>query len=71
MATFSFLRRPVKLVLYGLLLVFCVTTAVLGLLPKPAHTQQKTIIVVTHDTFIARHCDLRMRLKNGLPEPMD
>lgn len=45
--------------------------SVIELLLELAHTQQKTIIVVTHDTFIAQRCDLRMRLKNGLLEPMD
>lgn len=43
--------------------------AVIALLLELAHTQNKTIIMVTHDTYIAQRCDLRMRLKNGLLTP--
>ena len=39
--------------------------AVVDLLLKLAHTQNKTIIIVTHDSYVAERCDIRMRLKNG------
>lgn len=40
--------------------------SVIELLLELAHTQNKTIIVVTHDSYIAERCDIRMKLKNGL-----
>lgn len=39
--------------------------AVVDLLLELAHTQNKTIIIVTHDSYVAERCDIRMRLKNG------
>ena len=42
--------------------------AVVELLLELAHSQNKTIIVVTHDSYIAERCDLRMRLKHGMIE---
>ncbi len=42
--------------------------AVLELLKALAHTHGKTVIVVTHDTELARQCDLRYRLRGGILE---
>lgn len=42
--------------------------AVVDLLLELAHTQNKTIVLVTHDSYVAERCDIRMRLKNGLIE---
>ena len=42
--------------------------AVVELLLELAHTQNKTIILVTHDSYVAERCDLRMRLRNGIIE---
>ncbi len=42
--------------------------AVLALLRRLAHDHGKTVIVVTHDTYIAQQCDLRFRLRHGLLE---
>lgn len=42
--------------------------AVVELLLELAHSQNKTIIVVTHDSYVAERCDLRMRLKHGVIE---
>ena len=39
--------------------------AVVELLLELAHSRNKTIIVVTHDSYVAERCDIRMRLKNG------
>lgn len=39
--------------------------AVVDLLLELAHNQNKTIIIVTHDSYVAERCDIRMRLKNG------
>lgn len=39
--------------------------AVVELLLELAHSQNKAIILVTHDSYVAARCDLRMRLKNG------
>ena len=39
--------------------------AVVELLLELAHTHNKTIIVVTHDSYVAERCDIRMRLKHG------
>ncbi len=41
---------------------------VLELLKELAHTHGKTVVVVTHDTYLAKQCDLRFRLRNGLLE---
>ncbi len=38
---------------------------VLELLKELAHTHGKTVIVVTHDSYLAQQCDLRFRLKAG------
>ena len=38
--------------------------AVVELLLDLAHSQNKTIIIVTHDSYVAERCDIRMRLKN-------
>lgn len=45
--------------------------AVVELLLELAHTQNKTIILVTHDSYVAERCDIRMRLRNGLIEVED
>lgn len=42
--------------------------AVVELLLELAHSQNKTIILVTHDSYVAERCDLRMRLKHGMLE---
>ncbi len=42
---------------------------VLNLLRELAHTHGKTVIVVTHDNYIAQGCDLRYRIKAGKIEP--
>ena len=42
--------------------------AVVELLLELAHSQNKTIILVTHDSYVAERCDLRMRLKHGIIE---
>ena len=42
--------------------------AVVELLLELAHTQNKTIILVTHDSYVAERCDLRMRLRSGTLE---
>lgn len=39
--------------------------SVMALLKELCHSQGKTIIVVTHDSFVAEQCDLQYRLKNG------
>ncbi len=41
---------------------------VLELLKELAHTHGKTVVVVTHDTYLAKQCDLRFRLRNGVLE---
>ena len=42
--------------------------AVVELLLDLAHKHNKTIIIVTHDSYVAERCDIRMRLKNGTLE---
>jgi len=42
--------------------------AVLALLQELAHKHGKTVIVVTHDTFLAQQCDSQYRLRNGVLE---
>ena len=39
--------------------------AVVDLLLELAHTQDKTIIIVTHDSYVAARCDIRLRLRGG------
>lgn len=39
--------------------------AVMDILLDLAHNKGKTVVVVTHDSFVARRCDLCLRLKNG------
>ena len=42
--------------------------AVVEILLELAHNKNKTIIIVTHDSYVAERCDIRMRLKNGKME---
>lgn len=42
--------------------------AVVELLLELAHSQNKTIVLVTHDSYVAERCDVRMRLKHGIIE---
>lgn len=39
--------------------------AVVDLLLELAHSQNKTIVIVTHDSYVAARCDLRLRLRSG------
>lgn len=45
--------------------------AVLALLQELAHKHGKTVIVVTHDTFLAQQCDRQYRLRNGILELLE
>jgi len=42
--------------------------AVVDLLLELAHKQNKTIILVTHDSYVAERCDIRMGVKSGTLE---